>query len=117
MKKTRQFWLPRFLALLFIGFISLLAFDVFDADLSLSGKLLGLFMHLIPTYFLLIAFLIAWKWPLPGGILFILAGGVYIFFAGGQHWSAYLIVGGIPALIGLLFIAEHFINIRRQSLV
>lgn len=117
MKKTWLFWLPRILAILFIGLISLFAFDVFDADLSLGGKLLGLVMHLIPTCVLLIALVIAWKWPLPGGILFILGGVAYFFFARGQHWSAYLLIGGIPVLIGLLFIAEHFTKIRRQSLV
>ncbi len=117
MKKTWLFWFPRLLAFLFIGLISLFAFDVFEGDSSLWGKILGFLIHLTPTYVLLALLFIAWKWPLPGGILFILAGAAYFFFARGQHWSAYLIVGAIPALIGLLFIAEHFMNIRRQSLV
>ena len=115
MRKNWLFWLTRVLAILFIGLISLFALDVFDLDLSLGGLLLGLFMHLIPTYALLIALFIAWRFPLPGGFLFIMLGASYFFFMKGQHWSAYLIVGGIPVLIGLLFICEHLLNKRNQS--
>jgi len=117
MKKTWLFWAPRLLAILFIGLISLFAFDVFDSGTSVGEELLAFLIHLIPTYVLLALLIISWKWPLPGGILFILAGGSYFFFAREQHWSAYLIVAGIPALIGLLFITEHFMNIRWQSLI
>jgi hypothetical protein len=117
MKVIWLFWLPRLLAILIIGLISLFALDVFESGLSLREEFLAFLIHLIPTFVLLALLFIAWKWPLSGGILFILAGGAYFFFAGGQHLSAYLLVGGIPALIGLLFITEHFLDKKRQALV
>jgi len=111
------FWLPRLLAILFIGLISLFAFDVFEGESPLWEKILGFLIHLTPTYVLLALLFIAWRWPLTGGILFILAGASYIFFSREQHWSAYLIVTGIPTLIGLLFITEHFLKTKRRSLI
>lgn len=117
MKKNWYFWLPRILALFFVGLISLFALDVFDGGSPLGEMILGFLIHLTPTYVLLALFFIAWKWPLPGGILFILMGASYFLLASDQHWSAYLIVAGTPILIGLLFITEFFLNIKSQPMV
>lgn len=117
MKKTWHFWLPRILALLFVGVISLFAFDVFDGESQLGEMILGFIVHLTPTYVLLALLLIAWKWPLPGGILFVLMGASYYFLASDQHWSANLIVAGTPILIGLLFITEFILNTKSQPMV
>lgn len=114
MNKKWYFWLPRILSLLFVGLISLFAFDVFDGESPLGTMILGFIVHLTPAYVLLSLLFIAWKWPLPGGILFVLIGASYFFLSTGQHWSAYLVVAGTPILIGLLFIAEYFFNRRSQ---
>ncbi|MBM3137146.1 MAG: hypothetical protein FJZ98_03040 [Chloroflexi bacterium] len=117
MKKNWLFWLPRILAILFTAMISLFAFDMFEGNSSIWEKLLGFLIHLIPTYVLVILLVIAWKLPLPGGILFILAGSSYFLFASEQHWSAYLIVSGIPMLIGILFILDQFLAKKKAPLV
>jgi hypothetical protein len=117
MKKSWYFWVPRVLAILFIALISLFALDAFEGNAPFGEKLLGFFIHLVPTYMLVILLFIAWKRPLPGGILYTLAGGSYFLLTSDQHWSAYLIVTGIPMLIGTLFIAEHFLAQRSTPLV
>lgn len=64
--------------------------------------------------------LIAWKWGIFGGILFILAGASYLIWAHTPHWTVFLLIGGPPILIGILFIAEHFSPKRarkKQALV
>ena len=56
MKKTLN-WIARILAIALIAFFSLFALDVFGQP----GWFLGLIMHLIPSFILIIITVIAWK--------------------------------------------------------
>ncbi len=74
--KKIVYWLPRILAIFYICFFGVFAFDVF-------GKpqwLLALFMHLIPSIVLLLFTVVAWKKERVGGILFCLAGVFILVF-------------------------------------
>ncbi len=98
-------WTPRIAGILFILFLSLFALDVFDMGLGFWETLLALFMHLIPSIILTIALALAWKWEWVGALAFLGWPVWYLIAARGFHWSVYVIVAGIPALIGLLFLA------------
>ena len=76
LKKT-LLWTPRIAGILFVLFISLFAFDVFEEGLGFWGTLLALFMHLLPSILLAIAISIAWKREWFGAVLFI---GWALFF-------------------------------------
>ena len=90
------YWLPRILSILFIAFISMFALDVFNEP----QWLLALFMHLIPSYFLIAITIVAWKHEMLGGVLFLIAGFALLIFT---HFEALII--GIPAfVIGFLFL-------------
>ncbi len=67
-------WSPRILGILAILFLSLFALDSFGPGLTLWQQIGAFLIHLIPSFVLLIMLLIAWKWELIGGILFILIG-------------------------------------------
>jgi len=97
-------WTPRIAGILFILFLSLFALDVFDMGLGFWGTLLALFMHLIPSIILTIALALAWKWEWVGALAFLGWPAWYLITARGFHWSVYVIIAGIPALIGLLFL-------------
>lgn len=99
------FWTPRIAGILFILFLSLFALDVFDMRLNFWGTLLALLMHLIPSIVLTIALVLAWKWEWVGALAFLGWPVWYLIAARGFHWSVYVILAGIPALIGLLFLA------------
>ncbi len=103
-------WIARILGILFAIFISLFALDVFEPGVPLGRILIALFMHLVPTYIVLILLWAAWKRPLIGGLLFILAGAAYPIMARGEDLIAFLLIGGIPALIGILFLAGHLLK-------
>ena len=103
--KNFLFWTPRFAGILFILFISLFALDIFDEQLGFWGTIVGLFMHLIPSILLTIALIIAWKWEWVGAVLFIGWVAWYVVSVRGQDWVAYAIVAGLPAMIGLFFLA------------
>lgn len=72
------FWAPRLLSILFILFLMLFSLDIFDMNLGFWETLLGLFIHNVPSFILLIILIISWKHEIVGGVAFILAGLFYI---------------------------------------
>jgi hypothetical protein len=97
----------RITAIVFALFLSIFALDVFEPGVPIGQVLTALGMHLLPTMAIILFLWIAWKAPLIGGSLFILVGIVYIIQAGGQAFLTYLLIAGIPILIGLSFIFGH----------
>ena len=71
MKSAIMHWLPRVIVILSILFVSAFAFDSFTTTNSIWQQLLEFLIHLIPSYILLIVLLIAWKFELIGGVIFI----------------------------------------------
>jgi hypothetical protein len=117
--KTIFYWLPRLLCIAAILFISLFALDSFSSELSLIQQLKDLMFHLAPSFILTLILLIAWKWELIGGIIFIVLGAVlipYIFNLNYQrnHFSAMNSIGVIAIInlpfiiVGALFIYNHY---------
>ena len=108
MKTTTRrllFWTPRLLGLLFAGFISLFALDVFAEHHGFWNTLRALLIHLIPTGILLLILAFTWRWEWIGGLLFPALGAFYIVaFWGRFHWSAYLILSGSLFVLGALFL-------------
>jgi len=114
-KKINKFvyWTPRILSIIFICFLAMFSLDVFDMKLGFWETVLGLFMHNIPAFILLIALLISWKHEIVGGIVFILAGILYIvillinILRNPSEWYMLfwaLQISGPAFLIGILFI-------------
>jgi hypothetical protein len=102
------FWAPRILGILFAIFISLFALDIFDLQLGFWETLLGLFMHLIPTFLIVIALMLAWRWEWVGA-LFLGIGAYFILrFSDGWDWLAYLLLVTPLFLIGVLFLVGWF---------
>jgi len=114
-KRTSRllYWTPRILAILFLVFLAIFSLDIFDMKLGFWGTILGLFMHNLPVFVLLIVLIISWTYEIVGGIGFIFAGILYIIgliirmsmaeFRGyGFLWS--LTIAGPAILIGVLFL-------------
>lgn len=117
-KKSKQkkvnkwiYWIPRILAILFICFLTLFSLDVFSMNLGFWQAIGAFFMHSIPSIVLIICLIIAWKYEIVGGIIFILAGLGYTIlilnpinsFQINMLISIFLI--SFPAfLIGILFL-------------
>lgn len=99
------FWTPRVAGILFALFLSIFSFDVFDMGLGFWETMLALLIHSIPSILLAVGLALAWKWEWVGTLVF---GGWAVFYliaARDFHWTAYALIAGIPALIGLLFLA------------
>jgi len=99
------FWTPRVLTILFAGFISIFAMDVFEGHHPLGQVLLALAMHLIPTGVVLVSLAIAWRWEWVGAVLYAGLGVVYVVWAWGRFsWDVYALIAGPLLLVGLLFL-------------
>ena len=103
--KQTMFWMPRVAGILFVLFLSLFALDIFEMQLGFWGTIVGLFMHLIPSILLAIAVFIAWKREWVGALLFIGWAIWYVSFRREFAWIALVMIAGLPAVIGLLFLA------------
>ena len=118
-KKINKFvyWTPRILSIIFILFLALFSLDIFEMNLGFWGTLVGLFIHNIPVFILLIILIISWKHEIVGGIAFILAGILYIAFilmnvmTTGFEWYylAWAVqISGIAFFIGIMFLVGWF---------
>src|SRR3989344_3018989 len=118
-KKTNKFiyWTPRILAIIFILFLAMFSLDVFDLELSFWQTIGALFIHNIPVFILLVILLISWKYEIVGGIVFILAGILYIArllmtaITAVFEWyylSWAVQISGIAFFIGILFLVGWF---------
>jgi glucan phosphoethanolaminetransferase (alkaline phosphatase superfamily) len=107
------YWTPRILSIIFICFLALFSLDVISSELSFWQIVVGLLIHNIPAFMLLIVLLISWKHEIVGGIVFILAGILYIvillinILRNPSEWYMLfwaLQISGPAFLIGILFI-------------
>lgn len=101
-------WTPRILIILFAVFISLFALDSFDGKSAWHLQLIGFLIHLIPTYLVVGALAVAWKWPRGASGIFLVLGLFYAFMAWDEDFDhdgmAILIISGPLFLIaGLLW--------------
>ena len=113
-------WAPRILCILAILFVSMFALDAFDPKYTLLQQLQAFFIHLIPTYVLILFLIIAWKWELAGGLIliaFALGFTPFIYFHNYQMnhsvWislSIILMINFPFILTGGLFVLSHFLK-------
>ena len=103
--KKLVYWTPRILGILFAIFISLFALDVFNENRTFWEAIGAFFIHLIPTYVVIIVLIVAWKWEWIGAVLCIGLGIFYTAWTWGKFtWLAYAVISGGLILVGILFL-------------
>jgi hypothetical protein len=60
------YWAPRVLSIMFIAFLALFSLDVITPESSLKEIIVGLIMHNIPVFIMIIVLVIAWKHEIVG---------------------------------------------------
>lgn len=108
-KNKALYWIPRILSIIFILFLALFSLDIFDGCTNIMNCLVGLLMHNIPVFILIIILVIAWKHEIVGAITFILAGLAYIvLLVTSQNFQWFMLswsifISGPAFLVGILF--------------
>lgn len=109
--KRVLYWLPRMLSILFALFISIFALDVFGEGYSASETVMALFMHLIPTFIVVITLIIAWRREKIGAILFMALAVIFLVISNGEGW-----IIAIPLLLlGALFLFNWRVNAQLRT--
>lgn len=104
MKNTIK-WSARIIALLFIAFISLFAFDSFSGENSLTTEIRHFILHLIPSFILTACLIIAWRNPTLGGFLFLVVAIMFTFYFGTFNKADTFFMISVPPIIaGILFL-------------
>lgn len=106
----------RILAILLIFFMMMFSFDVFEGNEPLIRQLFAFLKHNIPAFTLIIALIIAWRYDIAGGTVFIL-----LFIALGKFWGSFsgnqgsLILILPYLLVGILFIMHGILAARNKG--
>ena len=112
------YWTARILCILAILFISLFALDSVSSERTFWQNATALLMSLIPSFVLLAALIIAWKWEKTGGIILTIMGlalSIFVFvlnykrnqFSVANSLKNALIIAIPFVLAGILFILSH----------
>jgi hypothetical protein len=113
MKSTILYWIPRILTILSILFMTMFSLDSFEGNQTLGAKMLGFLIHNIPVLILTAVLIIAWKWEVAGGILFILASLVsFIYFHSFSGNPGSIVVIAPFLIAGILFILNSVLYER-----
>ncbi len=95
-------WTPRILCILSILFVSMFALDSFNPKLTVWQQIGGFLIHLIPTYILTVALLVAWKWEKIGGVIFIILGTVFSAFLINLNYNRTHSIGTTLEIVAML---------------
>src|SRR3972149_1113428 len=109
------YWTPRVVCLLYIGFISLFALDVFSGEYNLAQTLVALTMHLIPSMLIFLALVIAWRWELAGSIVFDVLAVGWLIYVG--DFGKSLIITLPLFVISSLFVGDWVYQRKARSSV
>ncbi len=116
MKNNLLYWFPRVIAILAILFMMIFSLDCFEGSYTIGERLTCFVMHNIPAFIILLILLVAWKWELVGGILFLLAALTgSVLFRGFSGNPASLIVMAPFAVAGILFIIHNQFSAGKQD--
>ncbi len=105
------YWSPRVLCIAFAFFTCIFALDVFGEGRGFWDVALALFMHLIPTFLIVILLVVSWRREWIGGYLFIVLAALYVVTSLGKPfavWWALLLMAGPLALVGVLFLINWY---------
>ena len=103
-------WVPKIIAILYIIFITLFAFD--ESVISLPW-----FVHLMPTIILALIVIFTWKKPLTASIIFLVLGfGFTLIFRTYNNLLTFLLISLPLILISILFLLERLFTKKKDDL-
>jgi len=114
MKMKILYWSPRILAIVAILFMMMFSLDCFEEEVT-KDILICLLMHNLPAFIIIGILVVAWKWEMIGGILFLVAflAGCFFFKVFSGNWGAMIIM--LPfAITGALFLFHHNLYLREK---
>ncbi|MRS02765.1 hypothetical protein EG832_06010 [bacterium] len=110
-------WFARVLAILSILFMLMFSLDAFGGNETLAKKMLGFLMHNIPAFGLIVALVVAWRYEIAGGVLFIIAFvALGIFFKSFAGNSGSLMIIAPLLVAGIAFVVHGIISPKEKQI-
>ncbi len=101
------YWAPRIAAIVIIFFISLFSLDVFEMGGTFLEQLGGFLIHSLPSIFMIVFLVFAWRRPVIGFVGFLLAGIVFLrFVIPNANLGNFVLFSGPLLLVAALFYAD-----------
>ncbi len=112
--KRALFWAPRVLSIAFVALLSLFAMDVFSENQGFWPTLQALVLHLIPTFVLIVALILAWRREWVGAVVYAAMGVLYLVWVttlqrpvpAATRFLWAMLIAGPAFLIAALFFAN-----------
>jgi hypothetical protein len=101
-------WSPRLLAAAYILSLAAFALDAFEGPGGATEKAIGFLAHLTPAIVTAMVLAVAWRFPLVGGVFFMLLGMVFTIYFQTDRAAANFLMISMPLFVaGVLFIFSH----------
>jgi hypothetical protein len=108
-------WTARTMGIAFAVFISIFAMDVFSEGYSFWEIVLVLFMHLIPTFLVILVLIFSWKREWIGGVAFLILDSYYVFTKWGKiDWSGFAMISIPLFTLAILFFISWYQRKHQQ---
>jgi hypothetical protein len=98
------YWAPRILGIIMVLFLAVFSLDVVGMAKNPGDLVVGMLMHNIPSFVLILLLVVSWKREIIGGIIFPLLGLAYSLSSLTAHWSVHLAISAPLILTGVLFL-------------
>ena len=116
MAKKILYLAPRVLGILAILFLMMFSLDCFGGGVPLKEMAVCFLMHNIPAFIVILVLVIAWKWEMSGGLLFIAAAITGSIYFNGFGRNPGVLILMVPFLVtGVLFLLHDFLYLRRTN--
>ena len=102
--KQILFWAPRVIVILIIGLVSMFALDVFEEKLGFWSTLAHLIAHLIPSFVLTGALVLAWHRERAGAAAFAAIGLAFLVIVRGPIWAKAIFASPCLLVAGLFLL-------------
>jgi hypothetical protein len=109
------YWSARVLGIFLVTLVARMHLSGIDLNLPFGQALLELLSRLWLTLILIVVLVTAWRWEIPGGILYLALAGLAYLDAGNANWMEYLILAAPVVITGLLFIFSGLMDETRRK--
>ena len=103
---------PRAICIFLIAFVSMFALDVFDEDRGFAQTAIALAIHLVPSFVMLAALVIAWRREWVGTVAFAGCALVFFLIVQGPWWGKTMFT--LPCLLAAWLFLLNWLERKRR---
>jgi Na+/proline symporter len=116
MKQHWIIWIPRVLVILFIAFVMMFSFDIFEMKAPIWKLAVGFLIQNSPAILMLLVLLLTWKRPMVAGIFYGVLGVLVMFLLKTYNDAGMFMYFTLPLFVVCgLYIAAKYISPKQKT--